>query len=444
MPALPRSALVVWAVLCSCGWAAEFPYTAHIASHQADVLSGPGENYYRVLKLKRGQVVEVYRHDPDGWYAIRPPEDSFSWVSAEFIEPVEGNLGIVTGDQVAARVGTRFGDTRDVIQVRLDRGEQVQLLEAREFDSGAGPQTWYQIAPPAGEFRWISQQDIDRAPARAKRSPTAAEDHRRSARHSPWHDDADDEDGAEDDEHNRVDADDLPETGRRRRSKTRTARHDERDADRDHDDEETPAEELSPGRVRSRLAHRTPRADLREEAVDLDLALSAMVAEDTSDWDFTILRRQADAALARAESGLERGRIRRVLRKIDNFADIQQRYAAVMRQSDRDEGSRLSRRLNSSDAAPFSSQAGTDRASHFDGQGRLTQITTLDPNAPQFALLDAAGQVAAYVSPAPGVNLRRYLNQEVGINGTRGYLADRQARTLTARRIETLSDTRLR
>jgi len=39
---------------------------------------------------------------------------------------------------------------------------------------------------------------------------------------------------------------------------------------------------------------------------------------------------------------------------------------------------------------------------------------------------------------------RRCLKPEVGINGTRGYLADRQARTLTARRIETLSDTRLR
>ncbi|HEX7448749.1 MAG TPA: SH3 domain-containing protein [Pirellulales bacterium] len=432
MPALPRSALVAWAVLCSCGWAAEFPYTEHIASHQAEVRSGPGEKYYPVLKLQRGETIEVYRHDPGGWYAIRPPDQSFSWVAAEFIEPAEGNLGIVTGDQVAARVGTLLNDTRDVIQVRLDRGEQVQILELRELDTSAGPQTWYKIAPPAGEFRWVSAKDVDGELAKPRHSAADAADDLPRPKHRR-HEAADDEEDWK--------SDPAPEPQPRRRPKRHAKQDDE--ANDDGIDEQELAEELSPGRVHSRLARRTPKADLREEAVELDLALSAMVAEDTRDWDFTILRRQADAALARAESGLERGRIRRVLRKIDNFADIQQRYTAVMRQPDR-EGSRLSRRLNSSDSAHLSSLGGSNRASHFDGQGRLTQITTADPNDPHFALLDAAGQVAAYVSPAPGVNLRRYLNQEVGINGTRGYLADRQARTLTARRIETLSDTRLR
>ena len=38
-------------------------------------------------KLKRGAEVEVYRHDPGGWCAIRPVEGSFSWVSARYVKP---------------------------------------------------------------------------------------------------------------------------------------------------------------------------------------------------------------------------------------------------------------------------------------------------------------------------------------------------------------------
>ena len=75
----------------------------------------------------------------------------------------------------------------------------------------------------------------------------------------------------------------------------------------------------------------------------------------------------------------------------------------------------------------------------YDGVGRLTQLSSLDPRLPQYALVDAAGRVATYVAPAPGVNLRRYLNQDVGINGNFGYLPERQAQLLTAKRIVPIS-----
>ena len=53
---------------------ATFPYKATVASEDVYVRSGPGQNYYPTDKLKRGQEVEVYRHDPGGWCAIRPVE----------------------------------------------------------------------------------------------------------------------------------------------------------------------------------------------------------------------------------------------------------------------------------------------------------------------------------------------------------------------------------
>ena len=109
------------------------PYKAYISADAVYVRSGPGKNYYPSDKLKTGDQVEVYRHDPGGWYAIRPTEGSFTWVSSRYVEVGKDGLGEVTGDRVAARVGSRFSDVRDVIQVRLNRGEAVQVLGQKEF-----------------------------------------------------------------------------------------------------------------------------------------------------------------------------------------------------------------------------------------------------------------------------------------------------------------------
>lgn len=505
MPMTLRMAVLAWIALCAArAEADEFPYTAYVTANDVQVRSGPGENYYPVLKVDRGAAVEVYRHDPGGWYAIRPPEACFSWVAAEFIEPGEGNVGVVSGDHVVARVGTKFSDTRDVIQVRLDRGEEVEILEAREFNSGPAAQTWYKIAPPAGEFRWISGRFVDRQLAESPHATPGPEHnlllakqmHRqrrtefdrgggRRSREVEWsdvespddqhdYDDVDDYGDEEDEPRGKSlagrrgrsrhdDADDDPDgweevrlvghqarnrqSGSRRRADVRDSLDDNRDDDMP--DEDDASDDRPRRRQRAHLLSREPRADLKEEAADLDMALSAMVTEEPSEWEFSALRHRADAALARAETALERGRIRRVLRKIDNFSGIQDRYAAVMRL--RSETDRLNDRLADRDrhpvdgrltshGKPMEPRVGLGDPARYDGRGRLAQVPSLDPRLPQFALVDSAGHVAAYVSPAPGVNLRRYLNQDVGINGTIGYLPDRQAQHLTARRIVNLDD----
>ena len=88
----------------------EFPYKAYINGDSVHVRSGPGQNYYTVLRMKRGEPVYVYRHDPGGWCAIRPPAECFSWISADFVEPGEGRMATVKGDRSspasAARTAT--------------------------------------------------------------------------------------------------------------------------------------------------------------------------------------------------------------------------------------------------------------------------------------------------------------------------------------------------
>ncbi len=145
-------------ILCASAGAADFPYTAYVSSDDVYVRSGPGKNYYPTAKLKRGEQVEIYRHDPGGWYAIRPPRQSFSWISARQVDPAEKGLAVVNSPRAVARVGSTFSDMRDVIQVRLDRGEKVELVESQPVADGK----WYKIAPPAGEFRWVHKEYLDR------------------------------------------------------------------------------------------------------------------------------------------------------------------------------------------------------------------------------------------------------------------------------------------
>jgi SH3-like domain-containing protein len=135
-----------------------FPYKAYVAVDGVYVRSGPGQNYYPTDRLKRGQEIDVYRHDPGGWCAVRPVDGSFTWVASRYLKPTSAHLAVVTEDGVSARVGSRFSNMREVVQVRLQKGEVVEIIEAPQ---GAGGNTWFKIAPPSGEFRWVSAKYLD-------------------------------------------------------------------------------------------------------------------------------------------------------------------------------------------------------------------------------------------------------------------------------------------
>src|SRR5262249_30228485 len=66
-------------------------------------------------------------------------------------------LAIINAPRTVARVGSAFSDVRDVIQVRLDKGEKVELMSDVAPDS-----PWCKISPPAGEFRWVFSKYVDR------------------------------------------------------------------------------------------------------------------------------------------------------------------------------------------------------------------------------------------------------------------------------------------
>ena len=429
-----------------------FPYQATIDGSDVYVRSGPGKNYYPTDKLQRGTVVEVYRHDPGGWSAIRPPEDSFSWIAGEHLRLGDDDIAEVISDKVVAYVGSRFRDVHDVRQVQLDRGEAVQVVGEKRFtEEGENiAQTWYKVMPPAGEFRWVygklllKQQETDTVARNAGRDseshePTPIEAPATAvANQEPTPIDlAPEADSGGDDEvslasyDDGLEGDDGPAAVRKNGAKParlqRTAGG------------EAPVRIVSDGKT-SVPAKATTR---RRTADDLDVELSLIIAEEPDTWEFHELTVRAERTIVEAESALLRGRARRVLREIARYEKIQSEYfeaAEIREETERLNESIESSVIQASAEEEVQTQATTSR-DRFDGVGRLTPVRSKRTGAPPFALTDGEGRVLMFVTPAPGVNLRGYVGKRVGLVGTRGRLPKLKADHLTAKRAELVDDT---
>jgi uncharacterized protein YraI len=378
----------------------KFPYKAAVTSDEVYVRSGPGQDYYPTDKLKQGDVVEIYRHDPGGWYAIRPTRGSFSWVSSRMLEPGKDGLATVTTDRVAARVGSRFSDIRDVIQVRLDRGEVVELLSGGRSNAAEPAEPWCKIAPPSGEFRWVYGKYVDSqyaegvrrtdgAPSPLTHPALARDDERRTTHRGPSRSPSESDDAADE------------------RASMPALRH------------------LSP-------------EEYQKAIDDLDLKLSLMVAEDSSTWHFAGLARRAEALHAQAQTAVERGQASSLLNRMARFSEIRRGNEELA----------VARRTTDSTTAgsivAVSPKPTSDTAGRFDGVGRLARVRSATTGGPTYALLNDQEGVTCYLSPAPGINLSPYEGKRIGVNGVAGAMRDPQAKHVAVKSVALLDDRRLR
>ncbi len=153
------------AALGSEGGPASFPYKAIVVEHQARVRGGPGQAYPVTGYLAFGSEVEVYRHDPGGWCAIRPPQGSYSWVLADAVQLLPNGLAKVTRSGVPSYVGGVDVPDRRLSHVALQDGELLEVLGVQQIPSDLPSpdpslKTWLKIRPPSGEFRWIHVASI--------------------------------------------------------------------------------------------------------------------------------------------------------------------------------------------------------------------------------------------------------------------------------------------
>ena len=408
------------------------PYQAKVIASGAPIHSGPGDNFYPTDTLSQGDTVEVYREKTGGWLAIRPPMGSFSWVSAQDLEIKDGDLAEVASDEVASRIGSRLSERRNAAQVRLKRGETVEVLG----DETIGGEKWYKIAPPAGEFRWIQAAVVQREAATkdAETLPTKVQDNlvqlaagteavpagAASAGDAapppllpvakPAHD---------------IPAPAAPaDTGP---TPTATA--------------PAPAAPAAPNAQNAPAAAAPQPAaqasgDLSRELAAIELRLSRMVAAPVNLWNTARLELDASALMARAQTQPERDALRVTQEKINRFAGIARRAnpgAATVAQSP----------LPQTAAAP-GGVAATTPTGPYDAEGILRPVVSRRPGAPQYALVDERGQVLSFVTSTPDLNLQPYLGHRVGVVGIRGYIAEFQRANVTAARVTPLNDRMVR
>jgi len=399
------------------------PYKGRVTTGQVFTRSGPGQNYYPTAYLEKNSVVDVYREDAGGWLAIRPTENEYSLVRAEDLSYGDDRrIAHVKTAEAPAYVGSQISDQHHITHVKLDQDEPLEVLgivELRDPETGK-KEAFYRIAPPAGEFRWINKHFVE-----AIGMPSSPP--------GPVVDAAAMAEALQDDQF-----------WKENEQKLQVVRPVSFDEETDKPGakitgELQPLDEIGPGTSLN--------------LIELELHVSRECLKPVDDWNFKPLKDQAKRLIQEGESPLERGKARLLLEKIEEFNELYERKLAskeamaslpAPRKMTLVSDEQLGEVEPSNDPAASFKKDGFDP--RYDGRGWLMPVITRassnrNPNqyTPPFALTDSQGNVLQFVSPSPGLNLRRYARMQVGIYGQISPLDQYTKPHLTAHRIVVLS-----
>ena len=432
------------------------PYQARVIAAGVSVHSGPGENFYPTDTLAQGDVVDVYR-EKSGWLAIRPPLNSFSWVSAREVKQRDGGVGEIVKDGVASRIGSQLNDKHNAAQVRLKKGELVEILGEEKVDG----ETWCKIAPPAGEFRWIQASLVERigliqsaaveTPAATPAATPPAEANTAvaapTAPEKTWT--AAGDNGAPPLISTLPGATSLGATAGSPSTASAapfTSTPTDTTSNTSLPTKTSPAAPLTTTQTSA-----APVDDFSRDLAQVELRLSRMAAAPTNLWNTERLQRDAAQLLNRAQTPADREAAQATMSKINRFAQIGRRAGPVTTNI-----AQAGQPGQLPAAPPITPLAGaaivgaplattniaptTPPGGPYDATGILRPVVSRRPGAPQFALVDERGQVLSFVTPSPDVNLQPYVGQRIGVIGNRGFIAEFSRNHVTAARVTPLSD----
>jgi hypothetical protein len=144
------------------------PDIRYVTHDKAEVRCGPSTDpqLYPTNVLSRGDAVEVVEQRPDGWLAIRPPRNSFSWINTRFLQHIVPNqpnwVVALERVRVPVLVGSEVNNSRPtVVGARVERGTQVRSIGPTQADEEG---TWMPIEPPPGEVRYIRAEVVAKTP----------------------------------------------------------------------------------------------------------------------------------------------------------------------------------------------------------------------------------------------------------------------------------------
>ena len=479
--------LIVAALLCSTETLRaeqQFPYVAYVVHADAYVRSGPGQRYYPTQQLQQGYAVEVYRHDGAGWCAIRPPEESFSWIAAHEVRLVSEDTAEVIAERAVTRVGSSLSPTRSTVQVLLKRGERVAVMSAQTNDDPS----WLRVVPPAGEFRWIAAGDLGRQAPLEVSPPVASRNVWTRARGSESPDTVNQISApvsAEPDSFDHL-VQSVPQSSTVI-AQPATLTVDSSQVDivagspaelqlaqfQGQPDNASgsaqvgqPATEGSPAasspRVRfqgsSTSVGATGSAELPVQIQEMQLRLSQIVSQPHTDWQFEQMKLEANTMLQQEESADIRNELRNLLDQIAQFEHVRNGYqqASVAPAVQADDSvpvlgppvdpvaelvenvrQRVREDFGANKTRNEASVAAADKPL-YDAVGRLKPVVSRRRNAPQYALVNDRGDVVSFVTPTPDLNLKPYVGRRVGVSGTRGFMTEFSRPLVTAGRVTTV------
>jgi hypothetical protein len=357
-----------------------------------------------------------------------------------------------------------MSDRRNAAQVQLRKGEVVEVIGEQTLDG----QTWYKIAPPAGEFRWIHSRYVNRADKPApEESPAPAVVTVPIAEELRQHDAAPialvaDAQPASDETWRAA----PPSTIAAAEVEPRAATTSIGDIAASNPVANGPLDSASakatinPAPAAADASSPQPVGSVSEgvasQLTELEMQLSRTVAEPPTTWQIEPLQREVERLLGQAQSAADRAAVQTTLAKINRFDSIGRRYRQVGPIGSGWADPLITATAGSGDprtagAAPPAQAAitplteATPQFVGLDGQrydaiGILRPVVSKRPGAPQFALLNERGQVVSFVTPAPDVNLQAFVGKRIGVAGTRGYIPEFQRSHVTAGRVAPLGE----
>jgi hypothetical protein len=104
------------------------PYAATVQVPSAEVRSGPSTQFYVTSVLRQGEVVTVVGEEEPGWLAIKPPPDSFSWISTKDVDQ-QGQLAHVKVEGASIFVGSRHINAEpSVSRIKVAAGTLLTVI----------------------------------------------------------------------------------------------------------------------------------------------------------------------------------------------------------------------------------------------------------------------------------------------------------------------------
>lgn len=471
-------------------WAQQIamPYDAFVLQDKTKVYCGPGGGFYPTHELDQGAMVKVYRHDPGGWCAIRPPEKSFSLIPESAVKMLTENIGEVLADDTQTWVGTLLGPVEKPLpQVKVDRGERIFVIGEVAWPHPSGTtNVWYQIEPPAGEFHWIRMSEIqlppdDNAPQNSPEPTVSRNASAIPVSPAPPKDSDTFTDGSSAQAVNfeapvrdnqrafqsedttsgwrtatkpipqsRATNDDSLGTNDRRSFGSSnfsspnfdSPNYDTRARDRndqfDRSNSQPPPRFASLENMNSQVQSFNASVPQRPTSVqnrtaatsliELEDRLSRQIIKDYSQWRLADIKLDAEQMYQTSDDAVQRMALQRVLDKIKKFESLREGFQSTSTLPD----------FGDKSTRPFGSgiDPNVEQGTTYDATGLLKQLASSSGSMdPTYVLQDSRGKVTHHVAGSAGLNLNRYLNARVGIIGRRGYNRRLNLKHVTADRL---------